>query len=534
MRFFLIFIWTILFGNLAMAQISPGGLSQAHRELEGINNCTKCHSFGQKVMDQKCLDCHVEIQSLVNEDRGYHVSEEVKSKTCIDCHSEHHGLNFNLDRFDQDLFNHDLTGYKLKGAHQEVDCKECHKTENISDLKTQKLEGTFLGMGTACLDCHEDYHQGTLDNDCIQCHTLEKWRPAELFDHNDSDFKLLGAHQKVDCKECHMETTLNERDFQEFTGIEFSNCVDCHDDVHEGSFGIGCTDCHNEGSWKTLNSGNKFDHNLTDFPLKGLHVGVDCKACHTSGNNTTSLAFQRCLDCHDDYHEDEFSNLSPKPDCNECHLLTEPFTFTTFGIERHQESDFELVDAHLATPCFSCHLSEDRWDFRDVGERCVDCHEDIHQGFISEQYYPNSDCKECHQADTWQNVSFDHSKTNWKLEGAHDIVNCRECHFKTELTSTDQNDQQFYGLNTSCTTCHENIHGEQFGPPGEVDCASCHTPSKNWDAENFDHQISAFPLEGKHAEIDCKACHFSKLYEGGVNRVEYKIQKFECRDCHSS
>ena len=70
-------------------------------------------------------------------------SKEVQEKTCIDCHSEHHGLNFDLDRFDQEKFNHNLSGYELKGAHVQVDCKDCHKPDLIQDPKIRKLEGTF-------------------------------------------------------------------------------------------------------------------------------------------------------------------------------------------------------------------------------------------------------------------------------------------------------------------------------------------------------------------------------------------------------
>ncbi|MEZ4951389.1 MAG: hypothetical protein R2784_18675 [Saprospiraceae bacterium] len=32
-------------------------------------------------------------------------------------------------------------------------------------------------------------------------------------------------------------------------------------------------------------------------------------------------------------------------------------------------------------------------------------------------------------------------------------------------------------------------------------------PLGNWSASNFDHSTTAFPLEGRHAEIDCKDCH---------------------------
>jgi len=50
---FLVFISQFVYG-----QISPGDLSNAHKDLEGMSNCTKCHALGEKVENNKCLDCH--------------------------------------------------------------------------------------------------------------------------------------------------------------------------------------------------------------------------------------------------------------------------------------------------------------------------------------------------------------------------------------------------------------------------------------------------------------------------------------------
>ena len=106
---------------VSYGQISPGDLSEAHAELEGMSNCTLCHDLGDKVSDRKCLDCHTEIQSLINNNRGYHAESTVKAKDCFECHSDHHGRKFDMVRFDEDNFDHDLTGYGLEGKHEEVD-----------------------------------------------------------------------------------------------------------------------------------------------------------------------------------------------------------------------------------------------------------------------------------------------------------------------------------------------------------------------------------------------------------------------------
>ena len=87
------------------------------------------------------------------------------------------------------------------------------------------------------------------------------------------------------------------------------------------------------------------------------------------------------------------------------------------------------------------------------------------------------------------------------------------------------------GLETHCTECHVNIHGSQFEQEGVTNCTHCHT-SANWQPELFDHDETEFPLEGRHAEIECKACHKVKMIEG-EERIEFKMESFECIDCHS-
>ncbi len=48
------------------AQISPGDLSRAHQNLEGIANCQQCHETGRELSGAKCLACHTEIKAQVD------------------------------------------------------------------------------------------------------------------------------------------------------------------------------------------------------------------------------------------------------------------------------------------------------------------------------------------------------------------------------------------------------------------------------------------------------------------------------------
>lgn len=526
--------------NLA-AQFSPGKLSQAHSDLEGLSNCTKCHELGAKVSEQLCLDCHKTLDFLINTNRGYHASTEVKSKACVSCHSEHHGLKFNSVRIDEETFNHNLTGYKLEGQHDKIECRDCHKPDFIASTEIKERTDTYLGMEQDCLNCHVDYHQTTLGESCTDCHGFEDFKTLLGFDHNNTDYALKGAHLEVDCIKCHKKTSRNGKEFQQFSDVPFAKCTDCHEDEHQGKFGISCTDCHSINSWQKLKLSNRFDHNLTDYPLEGQHRTVSCADCHTGGDYKRDLAFGQCLDCHDDYHEGEFvkADLS-KPDCKECHSLAEKFTYSFYDLEDHQESEYPLLGAHMATPCFACHkASEDeRWSFKFNSTTCIECHLDIHVGFIDTSFYPGQDCKACHQMESWVKLEFDHAKTDWPLELAHQETDCRACHF-TEDTSLDLGfKQEFKDLASDCYRCHaaDNIHGDQFEAAGSTDCKTCHSAStKLWEATLFDHSKTEFPLEGKHKEVDCKECHKSELKNSfGDFSTDYNIEKFQCIDCHSS
>lgn len=585
-------------------QLSPGKLTESHSHIEGLKNCTQCHSIGNKIPDQKCLSCHVEIESLITNKRGLHSSSEFLSKECIDCHGEHHGRKFDMVRFQEDNFDHNLTGYTLEGQHAIIDCRSCHKSENINNPELKSRSNTFLGLEKECIQCHQDVHQGTLKKDCKNCHDFNSFSPASFFDHNETNFKLTGAHSNVDCGSCHREEIRNNLPFQVFAGISYNactdchenphiftlntsctnchidsdfeiftgqknfnhnltgfilegahkdvncfechektttsdlfldkrnirntDCVSCHEDPHDGKFGVTCIDCHNVTSFYDLKNIETFNHDLTNFPLQGLHQTVDCKSCHAN-NFSQDLEYNNCYDCHNDYHRGEFS-APVQRDCNECHSIEHKFSFTSFGIEEHNDAPFILTGGHIATPCFECHLDENHWSFKNIGESCVDCHLDIHQGYISETFYPNQDCTQCHNTAMWSEIGFDHSSTEWNLTGKHIEVSCASCHIEKNDISVIIN-QIFVNLKEECRECHSNPHGKQFELEGTTKCIRCHS-TDNWSPNNFDHQQTAFPLTGKHAEIECKLCHKEVVIVNGKHVTDFKLKQFDCINCH--
>ena len=94
-----------------------------------------------------------------------------------------------------------------------------------------------------------------------------------------------------------------------------------------------------------------FDHNVTDYPLQGKHVGMDCKKCH-KGRYTDPLVFNTCDSCHGDYHQGEFAENGVSPDCVECHFLTDGFEVSMFSIEQHAGTRASLWKARIGHTLF--------------------------------------------------------------------------------------------------------------------------------------------------------------------------------------
>ena len=348
------------------------------------------------------------------------------------------------------------------------------------------------------------------------------------FNHNRTKFPLKGKHREVDCIKCHTSGAQGTDAFHEFAGKSSFACITCHDDVHDDRFGNDCAKCHTEQSFHNSKSMKDFDHGLTAYPLEGKHLEVDCKKCHTTPKMTDPLPFDRCMNCHDDFHQGQIVDASGMPDCASCHSV-QGFEETSYTIDDHMASSFPLEGAHLATPCISCHLPEtsDQWQFAGIGKQCVDCHEDIHVGIIDPKFYPAKECRNCHTVNAWDDQVFDHSVTNFKLKGVHADTHCYACHLESDST---RQQPLFAGLKSTCSSCHDDIHFGQFAEAGVTDCNRCHEFA-DWTASKFDHNTAAFILEGAHKDVACAACH--KEIQNGPDRfVEYKMKDFECAVCH--
>lgn len=526
LKFILLLFLVFYLAFPAFAQISPGDLTTAHSKLEGMSNCTKCHELGEAVTNRKCLDCHKEINSHISNKRGYHASNEVRGKDCWSCHSEHNGRNFKIIRFDKKGFDHKKTGFELTGKHGTAKCEDCHKKDFITDQKLKNKKNTYLGLTTDCSGCHEDVHQGTLEKNCSGCHNTSAFKPAVLFSHDRAKFKLTGSHVRLGCFECHATTLKNNKQFTLFRDIKHQSCENCHKDIHDGKFGKDCTKCHNTSSFKSVNT-SEFNHSRTAFPLIGKHASVNCNDCH--GKSLSSKPkFALCTDCHEDEHNEELIKNNKVENCESCHSVN-GFSPSLFTIERHNEGKFVLTGGHLGTPCNSCHYKSGSWRFRKIGEKCSDCHTNVHGEEISDVFLVNNDCMTCHETGKWLTINFNHDRTEFKLIGRHADVECKNCHIDNK--EQGRKIYLFKSLNSSCQQCHKDKHAGQFAENGLSDCSRCHG-FENWKAEKFDHNKTKFVLTGAHEKVHCSGCH--KEVQIGVQKViQYKSGKTKCVDCHS-
>lgn len=203
----------------------------------------------------------------------------------------------------------------------------------------------------------------------------------------------------------------------------------------------------------------------------------------------------------------------------------------------HSRTGFPLTQRHREVPCTGCHRSD-----RNVTRQCAGCHEDAHAGQLG------AACDGCHSAASWSNTaSFArHRQTRLPLTGMHALVECRDCHARTD-------DRAFTTIAADCYACHADdyrrpdlhplhvgVPGDPAQPPFPRDCTQCHRTS-GWlpvfvDTSVIDIGMAGmsltslrahdrlFPIsQGPHRTTDCGTCHTSP----GTPRA------VRCNGCHA-
>jgi hypothetical protein len=532
----------------ARAQISPGPLSRAHQSLSGALNCTKCHDLGAGGAQLKCLECHTEIRQRVAQGRGMHavwLGQNPTGKDCARCHSEHNGADFPLIRWEpsREAMDHSKTGFALDGHHAKVQCADCHNSRNIPasarpGILVKDLNHTYLGLSSDCKSCHADEHHGQLSANCASCHNTSAWKPAPSFNHAAAKFALTGTHAKVACSKCHPSVPA-AKTYVKYTGLSFEKCTGCHTDPHKGSFTAPCESCHNTTNWKHVAQLENFSHSRTKFPLLGKHQAVACSDCHTHGDFKTPVAHAKCMDCHQDAHQGQFTARADGGECAACHTV-DGFKPSTFGVKEHAATSYPLVGRHASVRCEKCHLPKGKETIFKIKQiQCRDCHDDIHKGQFAAAPHLNR-CEDCHNLQGFRPAQFSlsrHQQTRFPLTGAHLAIPCVECHASTPGSIVPV---KYRFEDRSCAACHQDPHRGEFrkqmaakGAGGlTVGCEACHTTATWKELAKFDHAKTVFPLTGAHRGVACADCHRPPDLETTMEHADFHAAPTLCSGCH--
>jgi hypothetical protein len=244
--------------------------------------------------------------------------------------------------------------------------------------------------------------------------------------------------------------------------------------------------------------------------LEGLG---NCQKCHEQGNKVTA---QKCLSCHkpvaDRIARQTGVHRDVKGDCVKCHAEhagadgeLRPFDTRQFDHARVTGFALDGKHARVAGDCVACHKSR---SFVTLSAICASCHTDVHKGALGRN------CTSCHSTQAaFKELGgrFDHSKSAFPLAGAHRNVSCASCHVN----------KVFKGLKFStCTDCHRSPHQQELA----ATCTACHA-SDTWRTRKFDHARTAFPLVGRHINVECASCH-----KQGALKAKPKADT--CASCH--
>ena len=480
-------------------------LTQGHAGVD----CISCHSAGYEGTSSECVACH-----QMDYDQSTNPSHSALglSTDCASCHTTN--PDWNPAAFD--VHNE---YYALNGAHAAIanDCATCHN-------------GDYTNTPNTCFGCHQqDYEQTTnpphasaqFSTDCMTCHNESAWLPA-TFDHDGMYFPIYsGSHNGVwdECSQCHM----NANDYADFT------CFTCHasgetEQEHIGVNGytynsIACLVCHPTGE-----GDEGFDHNNTDFPLTGAHIGVDCIECHAAGYEGTPT---ECSACHlGDYNgstNPDHASLALSTDCASCHTTNPGWSPATFDVH----NDYYVLDGAHAAVAGECALCHAGGNYANTPTECFACHEQDYNASVNPDHqsldFP-TDCASCHTTNPeWNPATFDIHNDYYPLNGAHAMIanECALCHLNGDYTNTP----------TTCFGCHQEDYNATTNPDHEAaqfptDCAQCHSES-TWQPATFDHDL-IYPLNGAHAAIEnnCVLCH--------LNPDDYSDIPNTCVGCHQA
>jgi hypothetical protein len=247
---------------------------------------------------------------------GAGAGEAAGATRCGACHL--------VEGWEKVRFNHDPTGFPLRGVHADVSCNGCHG------------KSFDKPVADTCSACHRDRHAGEFGLHCEGCHDEKSWRPLFQADaHRRTNFPLVGKHALIPCAECH--GNLRDRSFARAA----VRCDACHEgdfmrtaavsiDHLANNYSRECQTCHNTFRFFPASVAA---HDACFRITSGSHHGVHCLSCHSALNaaaftGACATGTFRCSECHshqcarsDVQHKNVMGYQCATTKCYECHKI---------------------------------------------------------------------------------------------------------------------------------------------------------------------------------------------------------------------
>jgi hypothetical protein len=270
-------------------------------------------------------------------------------------------------------------------------------------------------------------------------------------------------------------------------------CTTCHAGKDEG-MDANCLSCHGEIA-------------ALEKAGRGLHAAVQA---------------QRCAACHPEHAGRDFELIMWEE------KVAEKFD--------HRRAGWPLEGKHAAAACRACHRPERRdpalakliqrkdpaRSWVGLSTACATCHRDPHQGTLG------AACASCHDANVWKPAArFEHARAAFALTGKHAGVACVRCHPPAGKPTAGQASAPLRLKpipHAECSACHRDPHEGKLGTA----CSGCHVTEdfRKIETASFRHDLTRFPLRGRHAAVACASCHDPKQAWG-------KTPPFaRCDGCH--
>jgi hypothetical protein len=383
-------------------------------------------------------------------------------------------------------------------------CLDCHAPIEAQLDEGVGLHGVLVGAAAErCASCHAEHHGDLFPLVSPASFQLAGVPDPEAFDHGPIGWVMEGKHLEQACSACHehADSGIPPEGARRFLGITQA-CADCHEDPHEARHGSACADCHVQTGFES----QRFVDHDRHLALTGGHAGLGCATCHPEGDGAHGLAALRAPGYHGEGRR-----------CADCHATPHRAPF--------REGTALLLEQPAEQACAACHLAEhESWE---QAAQLLSAEAHARSGFALDGPHQELSCAHCH-ADPRQSVrvarqgrasaplGLDLAALAQRRGIAPASLPRSSPQAFERVPDFTPFGQRFPGRGADeCAACHADPHAGQFvgrqgsGPSGAAGCLDCHARD-SFAAPQFglaEHARTGLPLEGRHGELACSACH---------------------------